>query len=139
MEKEFLPYKESLELKELGFNEPCMAIYLDDKLSNGTYTIMKDLLYLVDYTKNVELLVPTYSQAFRWFRENHNLQHEITRQGSKYWLLTIFETDKVTANGVFNGKRYNLDEELNNEPDTYEEAELECIKKLIEIVKKQKI
>jgi hypothetical protein len=26
MEKEFLPYTESLELKELGFNEPCFKV-----------------------------------------------------------------------------------------------------------------
>ena len=32
MNKEFIPYEQALELKELGFNEPCLAIYNDSGL-----------------------------------------------------------------------------------------------------------
>ena len=31
MEKEFLDYSEALELKELGFDEPCLACYIDEE------------------------------------------------------------------------------------------------------------
>ena len=32
MENEFIPYKQALALKELGFNEECFKIFIDDKL-----------------------------------------------------------------------------------------------------------
>jgi len=36
IEKEFVPYKQSLQLKELGFDEPCFTWYWDDiGLYNG--------------------------------------------------------------------------------------------------------
>ena len=30
LEKEFVPHQESLELKELGFNEPCFGFYTEE-------------------------------------------------------------------------------------------------------------
>ena len=133
MEKEFVPYELAIKLKELGFDEPCFAYFnaFNKKL-------------LLDLSNNRTgndderwISAPTFSQAFRWFREKYNLQHEITSQGPEYWLLTVFKTDKVTDNGIFNGKRYELDDDLDNEPKSYEEAELACLKKLIEITQKQ--
>ncbi len=29
MEKDFIPYEEALALKELGFDEPCFAVYFN--------------------------------------------------------------------------------------------------------------
>ena len=51
MNKEFIPYEQALELKELGFDEPCMS---SRDMNND-----KGLIQL-----------PLYQQAFRWFREN---------------------------------------------------------------------
>ena len=34
MNKEFIPYEQALELKELGFDEPCLGCY-DDKAVFG--------------------------------------------------------------------------------------------------------
>ena len=31
LDKEFVPHQESLELKELGFDEPCFGFYLETK------------------------------------------------------------------------------------------------------------
>jgi hypothetical protein len=31
MEKEFIPYEQALELKELEFNEPCFGCYAENK------------------------------------------------------------------------------------------------------------
>ena len=33
IEKEFVPYEESLALKELGFNEPCFGYFIAGQLS----------------------------------------------------------------------------------------------------------
>ncbi len=132
MEKEFIPYAEALALKELGFDE---STYTWRQHGNG---ISGDVEGKRDYYNrkgDVYTALPLYQQAFRWFREKYGLQHEITRQGTNYWLLTILEIDKVTINGIFNGKKYDIDDYIKNEPKSYEESELECLKKLIEIVK----
>ena len=71
MEKDFIPYEEALALKELGFDEPCFAVYF-----NTTQQLYFDK-YINEFNKDVRTLAPTFSQAFRWFRENHNLRCQI--------------------------------------------------------------
>ncbi len=124
MEKEFVPYEQALELKQLGFNEECFSYYTypEGKFSN--------VLSFNSY-KNTALKTssPTFSQAFRWFREKYNLIPDIQYYGN--WNFEIFRIgefaepmDDVNVDYTFKGG-------------TYEETELECLKKLIEIVKKK--
>ena len=101
MTKEFVPYNESLELKELGFDEECLSYYFNKQLSFGSKTA---------YGEVVE--APLYQQAFRWFREKYNLHFPIAVSDG-FW---FFERWRI---GVYK---------------TYEEAELACLTKLIEIV-----
>jgi hypothetical protein len=141
MEKEFIPYEQALALKELGFDEKCCACY-------GSYTHKKSELFLnINNPINIETLLreptafnqpsfyvksPTFSQAFRWFREKYKISGEIS---SDYYL-----------EGKDNEWEYNI-YQLGKEDDGYvgtipifktpEEAELECLKKLIEIVKEK--
>lgn len=56
MNKEFIPYEQALELKALGFNEPCLS---------------KDTHNDVD--------LPLYQQAFRWFRDHYGYTYSIGR------------------------------------------------------------
>ena len=68
LEKEFVPYQESLELKELGFDEPCIAIYEFKKLFVGEF---KNSMSFELCKKTETFPAPTFSQAFRWFREKY--------------------------------------------------------------------
>jgi len=133
IQQEFVPYDLAIQLKELGFDEGCFGYYSKD-IRNGSIEFRDDKR-IYRYTFEETIPAPTFSQAFRLFREKYCLQHEIIRAGSKHWLLTIIEIDKVTENNIFNGNRYEADDEIN--PNTYEEAELACLKKLIEIIKKK--
>ena len=67
---------------------------------------------------------PTFSQTFRWFREKYNLHYIICKNmhmdGYGYREVIQITYMKEDKNNIFK---------------TYEEAELECLKKLIEIVK----
>jgi hypothetical protein len=105
MNKEFIPYEQALELKELGFDEQCFKYYTE----MGTLGI-KDERPLPPLT-----YAPLYQQAFRWFREKHNLIMHIQRHSKKYLACMGIQVEILC--------------------DTYEEAELECLKKLIETVK----
>ena len=117
MESLFCPYEQSLELKELGFDEPCFGFYRKEKL------------YLCDY-KNVNeekisiISAPLYQQVFRFFRE-------------KYTLLSFVDIDssyRIYCDDI----KFDLDIDSRIFK-TYEDAELECIKKLIEMTKEQNV
>jgi hypothetical protein len=121
MEKEFVPYELAVKFKALGFDEPCMAFYngrfLDYKIQGGDICSP----YLSTENRGECPNAPTFSQAFRWFREEYGLQSNVS-----YGLIFSF---------VINNKSY---EDFPNSEDnwfrTFEEAELACLNKLIEIV-----
>jgi hypothetical protein len=123
MEKEFVPYVEALELKELGFNEPCFTYYYNivGKLRTNIPVNIGDSLTYESNKKSGITLAPTFSQAFRWFRSN-GIESTI--------VPIILGTHKEYQFVIFA-----LNEVLNTGFETYEKAELECLKKLIKIVK----
>jgi len=136
MEKEFIEYEQALALKELGFNEPCLQAY--DKNGMLYYGHKTDKLFTVlNSNLSTQCSAPLYQQAFRWFREKYNLRGFIGfRPNVKQFDCHVYDMS-------LSGKEYvkqRTMEEFNKDPKvgTYEEAELECLKKLIEIVKKQK-
>jgi len=113
MNKEFVSYEQALALKELGFDESCFAVYSEhDKTRVYDESAIRE---------GLKIQAPLYQQAFRWFREKYgifNPQRLIFETlGGKYGLQSHDEHDQV--DGYF---------------DTYEEAELSCLNKLIEIV-----
>ena len=77
---------------------------------------------------------PTLSQCFKWFREKYNLYPSINIYNDK-WLCIIKST--VSSENEVSG--YIVDTINNGHPtfNTYEEAELACLQKLIEILKKE--
>ena len=120
--KEFVPYNEALALKELGFDEPCFGYYSNGNLVYGNHT--NNMMQRFRYS------APTHSQAFRWFREKHNLHSEILLDQTtqpKY----CFEIHKYEDFGNYEEIRIG-EWFLYRTP---EEAELECIKHLIKVVK----
>jgi hypothetical protein len=122
MKKEFIPYEQALELYELGFDEPCFGWFDTGYLRVGNVE-----------SKHIqglgELLAPLYQQAFRWFREKYDLFGCIDLQACtpSHWYIRI---DKIEINDYL---YHSEDEHLRF--NTYEEAELSCLEKLIEIVK----
>tara|TARA_R110000868_G_C10832225_1_gene759450 strand:- start:186 stop:488 length:303 start_codon:yes stop_codon:yes gene_type:complete len=72
MEREFIPYEQAVELKELGFDEPCLAWYeIDGSVlrPNGT----KVMLESTQTNSNSDMVsAPLYQQAFRWLNEKLN-------------------------------------------------------------------
>jgi hypothetical protein len=132
MEKEFIPYEQALALKELGFDEPCFARYYKAEPHNIQFVLPN---YSKDFNEkqflhNKEVVLyysaPLYQQAFRWFREKYGLEPHTKKDWSDgvcWGYESIIEcVDGIIDCGTFK---------------TYKEAELECLKKLIEIVKEK--
>ena len=126
MEKEFIPYEQALAFKELGFDEPCFAFYLINnrfnlfencKWEERTNSGFIDLFEVKDSC----CVAPTFSQAFRWFREKYDFESWVYKSRDRAYFYSVLKDNRYLNPSY--------------EYSTYEEAELECLKKLIEIVK----
>ena len=140
-------YDEALEMKDIGFDEPCF----------GFFTYKRDIRRYINHdgelnnfqcVKNSSITMgdgwcaaPTYAQCFRWFRKNYKLTHSIYPE----WDCSKF----LGFEGMIQGLEGEI---ISNEPNninevfvcfnsfiepctTYEEAELACLQELIKIVK----
>jgi hypothetical protein len=129
MKNEFVPYDIALAMKELGFNEPCLGVFelivVGDTIPKFRYNWeSEDRWFNHNKEKNKfkdhdwYWSAPLYQQAFRWFREKHDLKHIIFPVGEIY--MSTIDLHSWTA-----------------KHDTYEEAQDACLRKLIEIVKEK--
>ena len=130
---DFVPYELALELKQLGFDEPCLATIdqTDFIHIKGTeYPIRGAMIYdTID--------CPTYSQAFRWFRY-------------KYWYTALILCDsfqivmQLSTSKTLDSKTGEYKNNYSTQTyhkevglKSYDESELACLKKLIEIANEQ--
>ena len=126
MNKEFIPYEQALELKELGFDDKCFAAM--DMYSNIDYgSEMYDWIKNGETVQSTWAALPLYQQAFRWFREKYGLYSEIFVDDNKTFGFLI-------SSFIEEGR---LDKPLTRLFNTYEEAELGCVKQLIEIIERK--
>jgi hypothetical protein len=134
MEKEFVPYGLALRMKVIGFDEPCFALYKNSKFRFE----IKDCNSIVDFYnrdgKIVSYLAPTFSQAFRWFREKYKFYCYPEPTGS--WRYTCKYRGEDKKGKHWSGFLKDISDNILFF-NAFEEAELECLKKLIEIVEKQ--
>ena len=125
MKNEFVPYNEAVELKGLGFDEECFRYGDSDSSYIDTPSSIEERM-INPFNKTIK--IPTFSQAFRWFREKHDLhscvapvyEDEISKVIVYWFWIQGFDSFE--------------DEDINYK--TPEEAELACLQKLIQIVKK---
>lgn len=120
LEKELIPYEQALELAKLNFNEKCFGYY---GVENELYIEISCNLD-TNLTRRNFIAVPTFSASFRWFREKYKLVTWVycSNEPNGYFAIILAHKRLVLYDAQFN---------------TYEEAELACLNKLIEIVKKK--
>ena len=133
--KNFIPYELALELKELGFDEECLALYQSNHNNKPFINInnkinIEALLSGKIKNEGIQYLIkaPLWQQAFDWFRkigyETSILRTppEMVGKGKikKYSYFIWKEDDNPRGNQGFE--------------DTYEKAREKCLEKLIEIV-----
>jgi hypothetical protein len=109
----FTTYEQSVALMELGLDEEYFGVY--GKVGKQLYKVNGNKFDTVD---NIHFIkAPLKSQVFKFFREKG---YDVTIQHNKKYVAIVYSSVK----------NFSIDEY-----DTYEEAELACIDKLIEIVK----
>jgi hypothetical protein len=128
MNKDFVPYQPSFDMKSIGFDEPCFGRYYYKEsypMLNPNSGETELVFEFGQYIKQTEItiLAPLYQQAFRWFREKNGLWQIVMQNTDKDWTYDI-----LPIIGMIDYKIFDVF-------DTPEEAELACLIKLIEIVK----
>jgi len=120
MEKEFIPYDQALELKEIGFDEPWFGYYICRNSALGVrLEITTNWIDLMQYDSS-SCKAPLYQQAFRWFRDRYNIDGFVRIQplNEKYGFV------------IYNREKDNF-KEFSAEYTSVEDAELECLKEII--------
>ena len=136
MKKEFVPFEIAKKLRAIGFDESCCAFYEEERVVNKPEMVDDRDQYRVTgwrTCKNSEVpehyfAAATFSQAFRWFREKHNIYAIIIPTITMHW---TFKTMTVVEDMVEVPPYNHVDA---NDYNTHQEAELACLEKLIEIV-----
>ena len=122
MEDLFVPYEQALVLKELGFDEEnILGYYIGNRIVD-----LVEYKFTIEYYHHIEIIpAPLYQQTLKWFRDTYNLHYIVCKNiqidGYGYREVTQIPYMKEDKETMF---------------ESYREAELECLKKLIEIVKK---
>ena len=132
MEKEFVLYELAVELKEMGFDEPCLACYLDGKFVVKLQSQNKQFEFFNNSTFSIDnsFASPLFQQAFRWFREKYpNIEFILPMKKKKD--LGVF------WGGGIKSEDMNFPKSYGSNFKTYEQAELECLKQLIKIAKNE--
>jgi hypothetical protein len=148
MEKEFVPYELALRMKDLGFDESCFAIWSGINELNFSVTDTTRLYssefringsqscksYVNDFNSR-RVAAPLYQQAFRWFREKYDLWYCIKKYPTSENPNRCYY--ELTGNNINADKDESQNSYMSGWFDSYEETELECLKKLIEIVEEK--
>ena len=150
MEKEFVPYELAVKLKALGFDEPCFAFYQIEYAEVIPTMVDDNEQYKLTgfrTCKNSEIpehytSAPTFQQAFRWFREKYKLTSAVlpfqdieddVKLCYYYCVVDLIEAeneDILCNESSLGASDANFS--------SYEEAELACLEKLIEIINNTK-
>lgn len=129
-----LPYPLALRMKCLGFNQMCAYWYNKDFQENPEFNHNKNK---EKWLAGDHCSAPTFAQCFKWFRDNYQIQGIVGSRTVKRRLEDVrfsdyvYEIRQIGESSICSDKR-------DQGRDTYEEAELECLIKIIEIVEKIK-
>ena len=128
MKKEFVTYEIALELKELGFDEPCFGFYNGSKNKNIGLIWYEMPNSGQDTIPVGDVLAPLHQQVFRWFEEKYSYFVDVKTDTTPNEILGF---DYYIKSWKFAPKYFNFFKEK-------EEGNIKVIKIMIEMVKKEK-
>ena len=130
MEEYLIPYEEAYELKQLEFDLPTITYKWN---LDHNPTAVKTLHYspLNNINHNglngvTRVTIPLYEQVFKWFRDKYDTQIYIEPWYIQEVKETFYKFNIIYNNESIFGSYYY---------DSYEEAQLACLQKLIKLLK----
>lgn len=126
MKKHFVPYEIALKLKELGFDELVTSYFLKEELNFSQHPFRANSKSLPHHNELLVICAPLYSQAYEFFRNKYNLEG---------YVVPIEYLD-----GTPKTYQWNIYDNCHSGADhlSHEEANLECLRRLIELAKQNK-
>jgi hypothetical protein len=121
MKNEFVSPEQALALQEIDFDEPCLAYW------NFYTNALNYNSYPRTFSSEDVIQLPLKQQVFRWFRKRKMLGEITTIDDWNFWSFQIILEDTMSA--------FFIAHVDSHEYSAYEEAEIACINKLIEIAK----
>ena len=82
LESQFVPYKYSKELADIGFNEFCLATFNDKEEIEVVSRLAMNI-------KGFPICAPLWQQIFEWFLENHKIEVQILKYKDDSYFLSI--------------------------------------------------
>lgn len=122
IEDHYLTVDQCFSLKKLGFVSNCITTVGSSDQNNKIFIWHEDAEPYSNEYLTFYAAVPTYDQAFKFFRDNYQLHGLV---------FPIKHEDKTYYTN-------NIDKKLNINYPTFEEARSKCIDKLIIIAKRNK-
>lgn len=136
MEKEFVPYQIALELKELGFDEPCFGYFLDGKLNFYHNTSVNDRTNSrAKYFISNIITAVTYYQAFSWIKKKYKLHSWVTSKTIDGKSTVYIPHGRTIPDTIKKGLVVDIVPYVTFK--TEEEADLERLKILLELCQKK--
>lgn len=129
--KYFVPCEIALQLRELGFDEPCLAWYNCNESNKFTWCESKNSNSFTNKSKHAT--APLYDQVIDWFIKTHKINivsPRYTRSNKWYWRVELMYN--ILDDDFSSIKSYS------NFADTREQSVKDSILKAIELVKQKK-
>lgn len=136
MEKEFVSYRLTRKLHELGFNTSFIGYSFKKFNCEGVSNAYVELVVPNHVYEHYSLLEKAilYQQVFDWFREEHHILGAVYSSGSGYeW---EFHYDKTRGGTSVKMSWEDGDCELSGAYTTYEKAREDLIKNMIKYINK---
>lgn len=146
LQKMFVPIEIAKELRVLGFNEPCFAVYtIETQSTDGSSTFYRFLTIDQLCKENNEFLVtddiqnsysgdavtaPLYQQVVDWFRLNHNLYLNIDHVNNPEPEMWGYDVCRMRGGGIID-----MWDKTKSVKDYYENFN-NAIKSAIQIIKR---
>lgn len=119
MEKYFLPYRLALKLRELGFEQDCLAWFYSDNSGMGKLHLEPS-----KFGTKYHLNAPLYQQVFEWFNSTYKLSSHADLKSKDHIGDNYYFEIKNVASGSF--EKVTVDNFK-----TIDEANIACVEKLI--------
>lgn len=101
IQDEFIPYKQSMELKALGYDIPCFGSYSDENTFNFT---TGGLMYKTTPSEKSFCIAPLYQQAFLWLSRTQNIKVEVPNTPTEKYSNWLEILDKLIQHAKTNQK-----------------------------------
>lgn len=128
MEKEFVTYEIALKLKELGFDEPCIAYWKNNKEWHHPILCSEFKLdnsrtdFYNQCNNNEEISAPLYQQVIEWFIKTYKIN-----------CVAGYTNDDEEFMAIIDRPNQDIDYNMNSTkfyPEAREQAILKCIELL---------